>query len=270
MAAEMKKFIRNCDVYQKFGNKQQKKPIIHHDVGDYSWSKVGLDLCILQVRILLICVDYNCGYIEVRRSTTITSMMVIKLLNEWFARHGIPKKMVSDNGKQFDSWEFMQFTEKLDIEHMISSPRYPQSNGHAENEVITVKKLFKKAREVGHIAYQALFYCRNTPTEGIGLFPAQRLLGKRCHTLVPTTQQQLKPRYPTKEEKVKQVQMKEKLKWYYNQHVKYLQPLQRGDMVRMQLPGDQRWIKGVCEGAVAERSYRVKVGDTSYRWNRVI
>ena len=48
MAADMKKFVSNCDVCQKFGNKQQNQPIIQHDVGDYPWSKVGLDLCNLQ------------------------------------------------------------------------------------------------------------------------------------------------------------------------------------------------------------------------------
>ena len=33
--------------------------------------------------------------------------------------------------------------------------------------------------------------------------------------------------------------------------------------------GDQTWTKGVSEGAVGEKSQRVKVGDTSYRWNRI-
>ena len=178
---------------------------------------------------------------------------------------------MSDNGRQFDFWEFRQFAEKLDIEYITSSSRYPQRNGCAENALKTVKKLFKKAREVGHTEYQALLYWRNTPTEGIGFSPALRLFGRRCHTLMPTTQQLLKPtaqqllkpRYTTKEEK-----MKEKQKQCYSQHVKNLQPLQRGDTVHMQLPGDKTWSKGVCEGVVGERSYRMKVGDTSYRWNR--
>ena len=121
------------------------EPIIQHDVGDCPWSKDGLDLSNLLGHTLLVCVYYYSGCSEVGRLTTITSTMVVKLLNEWFARHGIPEKMVSDNGRQFDSWEFMQFAEKLGIEHITSSPRYPQSNGHEENVVKTVKKLFKKA-----------------------------------------------------------------------------------------------------------------------------
>ena len=73
--------------------------------------------------------------------------MVIKLLNEWFTRCGIPEKTVSDYGRQFDSWEFRQFAEKLDIEHITSSPRYPQSNDHAENAVKTVKKNSSRRQE---------------------------------------------------------------------------------------------------------------------------
>ena len=34
MAADIKTFVSNCDMSQKFGNKQQKEPIIQHDVGD--------------------------------------------------------------------------------------------------------------------------------------------------------------------------------------------------------------------------------------------
>ena len=93
---------------------------------------------------------------------------------------------MSDNSRQLDSWEFRQFAELLDIEHKTSSPRYPLSNGRAENVVKTVKKPFNKARKVGHTEYQALLDWMNTPTEGIGLSPAQRLFGRRC-TLMPTT-----------------------------------------------------------------------------------
>ena len=50
--------------------------------------------------------------------------------------------------------------------------------------------------------------------------------------------------------------------------MKYLKPFQRGDTVCMQLPGDQTWTMKVCEGAVAERSFSVKVGGTSCRHNR--
>ena len=56
MAADMK-FVSYYDVCQKFGNKQQKEPIIQHDAGNYPWSKVGLDLCNVQGVVLYLSVS---------------------------------------------------------------------------------------------------------------------------------------------------------------------------------------------------------------------
>ena len=57
-------------------------------------------ICVVFKVILNLSVSITTECIEVGRLTTITSMMVIKLLNEWFSRHGIPEKMVSYDGRQ--------------------------------------------------------------------------------------------------------------------------------------------------------------------------
>ena len=44
---------------------------------------------------------------------------------------------MTDNGPQFDSAEFAMFAKKWSFKHDTSSPRYPQSNGKAENAVKT-------------------------------------------------------------------------------------------------------------------------------------
>ena len=44
---------------------------------------------------------------------------------------------------QFSSNEFPVFTKSWSFNHVTTSPRYPQSNGKAENAVWTVKSLFK-------------------------------------------------------------------------------------------------------------------------------
>ena len=102
-----------------------------------------------------------------------------------FAGHGIPDVVVSDNGTQFASTEFASFVKKWNFEHVTSSPHYAQSNGKAENAVKTVKRLYSKCKEDGTSEFLVLLDLRNTPSEGMGTSPAQRLMGHRCKTQLP-------------------------------------------------------------------------------------
>ena len=78
-----------------------------------------------------------------------------------FARHGIPKLVVSDN--QLDTKEFKNFQKEWDFKLITSSPHHPKSNGMAERTVQTVKKLLKKALANGEDPYLALLAYRTTP-----------------------------------------------------------------------------------------------------------
>ncbi|KAK2178690.1 hypothetical protein NP493_533g00035 [Ridgeia piscesae] len=74
------------------------------------------------------------------------------------------------------------FAKKWAFQHMASSPHYAQSNGKAQNAVNTVKRLFTKCKEDGVSDFLALLDWRNTPSEGMGTSPAQRLMRRRCKT----------------------------------------------------------------------------------------
>ena len=151
---------------------------------------------------------------------------------------------------------------------MTSSPRYPQSNGKAENAVKTVKRLFSKCQAVGQSEFRALLDWRNTPTEGIGTSPAQRFMGRRCRTQLPLTETQLKPAFPTDGDTRALQGQKARQQHYYNRHVRELPPISAGEAVRMRLPGEKKWTSGICTGPVGPRSYGVKVGEAEFRRNR--
>ena len=53
-------------------------------------------------------------------------------------RFGAPDSLISDNGLQFDSKAFREFSSDLGIRNRYSTPAYPQSNGQAKatNKVI--------------------------------------------------------------------------------------------------------------------------------------
>ena len=62
-------------------------------------------------------------------------------------RYGILQKLVSDNGKQFDSDEFKNFCNKLNIVKSFSTVVHPQSNGQVEAVNKTLKHNLKAKLE---------------------------------------------------------------------------------------------------------------------------
>ena len=267
MSTELKEYISKCDICLAHRATPGKEPLLQHEFVGRPWSKVSTDLCELQGRTLLVVCDYYSNFIEVESINKVTTCGVTKALKAMFSRYGVPDVLVSDNGPQFDSAEFATFSKTWGFKRVTSSPRYPQSNGKAENAVKTVKRLFTKCRESGQSEFLALLDWRNTPSEGIGTSPAQRFFGCRCKTLLPMSESLLHPRYSTEEDTRAINAQKQRQQFYYNRQAKSHKPIAPGETVRMRLPGQTTWSAGVCKGLVGPRSYEVKVGEGSYRRN---
>ena len=58
-------------------------------------------------------------------------------------KFGIPKAIIPDNGRQFDSQNFREFCEELGIKNHYSSTSHPQLNGQTEVINHTLLKLIK-------------------------------------------------------------------------------------------------------------------------------
>ena len=104
---------------------------------------------------------------------------------------------------------------------------------------------------------------RNTPTEGMKSSPAQRMFGRRTRTLLPTSKKLLKPHLVT-DVRERKLQRKEIQTRYYNQNVKELPCLIKGDVVCVKpqaSDGKQRWTKAQVELQVDVRSYAVRTED---------
>lgn len=185
MNQEVSGMIAKCETCRTFEIAQQKETFVPHDIPKRPWSVVGTDLFTSPVgdEQYLITVNYYSNFWEVDRLEDSSSKTVIRKLKQNFARHGIPDKLISDNGPQYTSEYFRSFSRKWDFEHVTSSPGYPQSNGLAESAVKTVKKLIRKARHSGNDPWLAILDHRNTPSQGVNASPAQRLMNRRTKTL---------------------------------------------------------------------------------------
>lgn len=140
MSQKIKDLVEQCEFCNRYRNKQTK-PLLHHKVPNRPWQKVTTDLFYMNGDSYLILVDYFSKFFEVSMLQDAKSLTVMKCLRQNFARHGIPVEPISYNGPEYSSYELLAFAKDFGFKHIISSPRYPQSNGLAERTIQTAKKL---------------------------------------------------------------------------------------------------------------------------------
>ena len=229
---EIEEYVSKCQVCNTYHRGQQREPMISHPVPSRSWQVLAVDLFELRSQDYFATPDYYSNFFDVGKLVSKTSKEVIEKLKPHMARHGIPDKIVSDNGPQFSSQEFKKFKELYEFDHVTSSPTYSQSNGKAENAVKTVQRVMLKASESGSDPYIGFLDFRNTPTEGLGTSSAQRLFGQRTKTLLPTSGRLLRQPEFDATSKLLHAQ-KNKQAFFYNNGTKELRPLELGNTVRI-------------------------------------
>ena len=114
-----------------------------------------------------------------------TSKAIAHHMQAIFAKYGWPDTLVTDNGPCYTSKEFQMLMKSMSVNHITSSPHYPQSNGLAEKFVGIIKNLFHNAKEEGQSPYTALMIYRNTPLNGSLQSPMQILQGRQAHSDLP-------------------------------------------------------------------------------------
>ncbi|KAK3750477.1 hypothetical protein QZH41_018118 [Actinostola sp. cb2023] len=273
MSSEIKEWISTCETCREYETAQPKEPLMSHEIPERPWEKVGIDILTFQGTDYLVTVDYYSNYWEIDRLENTKSATAIRKLKAHFARFGIPSILVSDNGPQFTSDSFRKFTRDWDIEHTPSAPYNSQSNGKAEAAVKAAKKMLRKTQKTREDQYLALLAIRNTPSQGIGRSPIQRIMNRRTRTLLPTTDTLLTPKTVERETEITRIKdQQERQAFYFNRNAHKLTPLQQGDTVRMKpfSLGDRKWQKATVKQRLDDRSYEVEnTAGTTFRRNRV-
>ena len=183
MSAQIEDMVYKCEICNLHARKQQRQPLMSHEVPTQPWNKVACDLFVLDGTQYCLVTDFYSKYPEViNLGQSSTTKSVVNSLKTVFSRHGIPQTLVTDNGPCFASHEFKKFVQDWEFRHVISSLLYPRSNGMAEKNVQTMVSIMRKAED----PYLALLEYRTTPIDGIGLSPAQMLMGRRLNSKIPT------------------------------------------------------------------------------------
>ena len=78
---------------------------------------------------MVVVVDGLSKFLEVEIMPNVTTETTIEKLRDLFARFGIPERLVSDNGAQFSSCEFTEFTKRNGIKHILVAPYTQDQTG---------------------------------------------------------------------------------------------------------------------------------------------
>ena len=129
----------------------------------------------------LITVDAHSKWLDVQVISFITTAKTIEKLRTLFSNHGLPNKIVTDNGPSFTSEEFKVFMKKNGIKHATSAPYHHSSNELVERAVQTVKKglLQVEGFTIEEKLAKFLFKYHITPHSTTGVSPSKLLMG-RC------------------------------------------------------------------------------------------
>ena len=183
---------------------------------------------------------------------------IIYILRQIFARYGIPLELVTGNSP-FNSAELKAFAGRWEFIHTTSSPHYTQSNGKSEAAVKQVKRLMDKAHEDRSDPYLALLALPNTPSESLGLSPAQIMFNRRTRRTLPMAQTLLSG-VQDKSAHDALVQSKQRQAAYYNRGAKDRPVLKVGDTVRTRWKSRDVWQKAKVIKALPHRSYELQMG----------
>ena len=184
----------------------------------------------------LLIVDYSSRFPVLCKLGSTASRVLVQEMKAVFTELGVPNVIVSDGGPQYTSSEFKDLTKHWQIEHKVSSPRNPQSNGMAEHCVQTMKASLIKTIEEGEDVYLALLTYKTTPLNYRLPSPAELLNSRKYKTLLPTliVPTRLQESYRQIMDQGKQVQAQ-----LYNKNTRVLPRLQQSQKVVVQLNPDR-------------------------------
>ena len=252
--------VLNCELCLKYSTakcKLEPSLTLGQEVPLYPWTKLAIDIFHFKSVSYLLIVDYTSQYPVVRKLTSLTGQHTANHFKLIWSEYGWPETLVSDNGPCYMSEIFTNLMVEYNVNHITSSPHYPQSNGLAEKYVQIVKNLFHKAKEEGKDLYQCLMIYCNTPLSSTLQSPMQILTSRSARSSLPmsnTARQQ------------NHLSCKDLRAQCKNEHLP-THDFHIGQSVMYLNPVNRRWYPATITSLCQEpQSYKIKTDDgTIYR-----
>jgi Integrase zinc binding domain/Integrase core domain len=135
---DIKEYVKSCDACQRRG--RSKKNTLLHPIPVHSpFYQIGIDFVGPLPRTqrgkkyIIVAMDYLTKWPEARAVSEATAEATVNFIYEQIiCQHGCPQIILSDRGTHFNNQMVKKLTEKFKINHLLSTPYHPQTNGLVE------------------------------------------------------------------------------------------------------------------------------------------
>ncbi|CAB3992292.1 Transposon Ty3-G Gag-Pol poly [Paramuricea clavata] len=195
MAAEVQLWIAECEKCnrRKTPVPSQKAPMQSIEIGQpmelWAMDVLGpLPMTARGNQYILVMSDHFTKWVEAvpmpnQRAETVAKAFV----NEVVTRHGVPSKLLTDQGRNFEADLMKQVFSLLGVRKLRTSPYHPQTDGQVERMNRTLKGILTAYVNKDHNDWDdhlplALFAYRNSVHSSSGVSPFQAIYGREATT----------------------------------------------------------------------------------------
>jgi hypothetical protein len=186
---DIKQFVRTCDECQK---RKRGKEVAHLQPISISgaFEHIGIDVVgplprtIRGNRYIVVAIDYLTKWPEAKAIQLADALTIVPFIYEdVICRHGIPKRITTDQGTEFVNELTKELCEAYQIKHIRTTAYHPQANGLVERSNQTIKNTLAKlvATQKGEwdlYLSSALFAIRTSKQQTTRLTPANLTYGR--------------------------------------------------------------------------------------------
>ena len=189
MGQDISKHCKSCSICLKYNYKKTRREPLHPlPVIATPWERIAIDIVGKMPRTrrgnvyILTIMDFATRYMEAIPLRRVDAKTTCNALLEVFARYGVPKELLSDNGSNFIAGITESLMKMLGVYHIKSSPFHPATNGMLErsHQVLkkTVDKLGATVKNWDEYLPQTLMALRTAPHAALGMTPFHLLFGR--------------------------------------------------------------------------------------------